>query len=546
MPCGAGGRLIEVSSGPWRPAGGITVPIGLPDSQVLLPCLPMLQSLKVKFVVALVLLVSVVTGLSTWWMLSVHRGHMLQATQDKILALSEAIDRGIQVAMREGRSADVQRILEEVGQDPDIEQIVIFDTRGKILRASRPDLVGRILERDPLSRYLDQPDFTVTGRYEGGQLVHSVVKKIRNRPECFACHGKDEPVNGILHVDMSFRRTQEQIAEMERTALWTMLLTAAVLATGGAILMTRLVERPVAGLMRAMAEVEGGNLEAQAGLGTRDELGRLAESFNTMVDRLKAARAEIEVYHQQRLARAERLATMGELAASLAHEIKNPLAGIAGAIQVMADEMPDTEPRKEIMREIVTQVHRLDRTVRDLLAFARPGKPDIAPCDIHQVLDRVLLLLAESPEAKNVHVVRAYQPAIPRLHADGKQVGQVFLNLLLNAVQAMPNGGQITLQTALRDVSQAEGDAPQALGRMVEVTLTDTGPGIPPHVLKEIFKPFVTTKRRGTGLGLSVSRRIIEDHGGWIEAESAPGQGATFRIFLPLEGSNQELGERLR
>lgn len=522
------------------------MPIGLPDSQVLLPCLPMLQSLKVKFVVALVLLVSVVTGLSTWWMLSVHRGHMLQATQDKILALSEAIDRGIQVAMREGRSADVQRILEEVGQDPDIEQIVIFDTRGKILRASRPDLVGRILERDPLSRYLDQPDFTVTGRYEGGQLVHSVVKKIRNRPECFACHGKDEPVNGILHVDMSFRRTQEQIAEMERTALWTMLLTAAVLATGGAILMTRLVERPVAGLMRAMAEVEGGNLEAQAGLGTRDELGRLAESFNTMVDRLKAARAEIEVYHQQRLARAERLATMGELAASLAHEIKNPLAGIAGAIQVMADEMPDTEPRKEIMREIVTQVHRLDRTVRDLLAFARPGKPDIAPCDIHQVLDRVLLLLAESPEAKNVHVVRAYQPAIPRLHADGKQVGQVFLNLLLNAVQAMPNGGQITLQTALRDVSQAEGDAPQALGRMVEVTLTDTGPGIPPHVLKEIFKPFVTTKRRGTGLGLSVSRRIIEDHGGWIEAESAPGQGATFRIFLPLEGSNQELGERLR
>ncbi len=518
---------------------------GPSDAQALPLRLPMLQSLKVKFVVALVLLVSVVIGLSTWWTLSVHRGHMLQATEDKIRALSEAIDRGIHVAMREGRSEDVQRILEEVGQDPDIEKIIIFNTRGKILRASRPELVGRILERDRLSRYLDQPDLAVAGHYEGGQLLHSVVKKIRNRPECFACHGKEDPVNGILHVDMSFRKTQEQIADMERTAVWTMLLTAAVLAAGGAILMVRFVERPVAGLVQAMAQVEGGDLEARAALGTRDELGRLADSFNTMVDRLKAARAEIEVYHQQRLARAERLATIGELAASLAHEIKNPLAGIAGAIQVMADELPESEPRKEIMREILSQVHRLDRTVRDLLAFARPGKPDIAPCDIHQVLDRVLLLLAESPEAKHVRVVRAYQPGLPWMHADGKLLGQVFLNLLLNAVQAMPTGGQITLRTALLEVNGADGEAGEARGRMVEVTLADTGPGIPPHVLKDIFKPFITTKRRGTGLGLSVSRRIVEDHGGWIEAESPPGQGATFRIFLPLGRSYHEPGERL-
>jgi hypothetical protein len=212
----------------------------------------------------------------------------------------------------------------------------------------------------------------------------------------------------------------------------------------------------------------------------------------------------------------------------------------------MADEMPETEPRKEIMREILNQVHRLDRTVRDLLAFARPGKPEIAPCDVHQVLDRVLLLLAESPEAKHVRLVRAYQPGIPRMHADGKQLGQVFLNLLLNAVQAMPNGGQITLRTVLREVDGADGEGAQARGRMVEVALSDTGLGIPPHVLKDIFTPFMTTKRRGTGLGLSVSRRIVEDHGGWIEAESPPGQGATFRIFLPLERSDNELGERLR
>ncbi len=493
----------------------------------------MLHSLKFKFLLGLTLLICLVIGGSSWWNLELHRQHMLQATEDKVRALAEAIDRGIQVSMREGRPEEVQRILKEMARDPDIEQITIFDPQGKILLSSHPELVGRVLDRDRLSRYLIQPDFTVTGLYEKGQLIRSVVKRILNRPDCVPCHGARSPVNGILHVDMSFRRTQEQLEEMERSAVWTVLITAAVMAAGGALLMVRLVDRPLARLRRAMAQVEAGNLEVQAEVPVRDEVGRLAVSFNAMVGRLKAARAEIETYHQQRLDRAERLATFGALAASLAHEIKNPLAGIGGAIQVMADELPATDPRKEIMQEILTQLHRLDKTVRDLLAFARPGKPDVAPCDIHQVLDRVLLLLAQDPEAKHIRVVRSYRPNLPPAVADGKQVGQVFLNLVLNAVQAMPHGGQIILRT---DLVEANGDGLRSrdTGRpLVKVEVSDTGPGIPAQILPNIFKPFVTTKHRGTGLGLSVSRRIVEDHGGSIEAESAPGQGATFRVFLP-------------
>ena len=510
------------------------MPTWMAPLQALRPRLAVLASLKVKFVAALILLVSLVIAASTWWTLSVHRRHMLQATEDKVRALAEAVDRGIQVAMREGRSHDVGRILEEVGRDPDIEQIMIFDPRGTILRASKLVMVGRVLDRDRLSQFLEQPDLSVAGLYEGGRLVQSVVRKIRNRPECETCHGTAESIIGILHMDMSFGRTQHQIAEMERTAWWTMLITAAVLALGGGLLLVRLVDRPVARLVRAMTEVERGNLAVRARIGSQDELGRLAESFNSMVERLAAARAEIETYHAQRLARAERLATLGELAATLAHEIKNPLAGIGGAVQVMGEELPDEHPRKAIMREVLAQVHRLDRTVRDLLALARPGKPEVGPCDIHQILDRTLILLAENPEAKEVRVVRAYQPGIPPLTADGKQLGQVFLNLILNAVQAMPEGGQLTIRTALRDGNGADGEVHRGKGRVVEVAVSDTGPGIPPDALEDIFTPFVSTKRRGTGLGLSVSRRIVEDHGGWIRAESPPGEGATLRVCLPL------------
>jgi signal transduction histidine kinase len=261
------------------------------------------------------------------------------------------------------------------------------------------------------------------------------------------------------------------------------------------------------------------------------------------VERLRAARDEIEAYHRQRLAHAERLASLGELAASVAHEIKNPLAGIAGAIRILAEDMPASDPRKEIMGEILAQIRRLDGTVRDLLTFARPGGPELGPCALHQVLDRVLLVLAEDPSAANVRVVREYQSDLPPVSADGKLLEQVFFNLLLNAVQAMGGHGTITLRTALGEASATWADG-APLGRHVEVRVIDTGPGIPAHLLREIFTPFFTTKPRGIGLGLAITRRIVEDHGGRMGGENLPGQGAVFRICLPLETSDDGPGER--
>jgi hypothetical protein len=262
------------------------------------------------------------------------------------------------------------------------------------------------------------------------------------------------------------------------------------------------------------------------------------------VDRLRAARDEIEAYHQQRLARAERLASLGELAASVAHEIKNPLAGIAGAVRILAEDMPASDPRKEIMGEILAQIRRLDGTVRDLLTFARPAQAEIGPCFLHQVLDRVLLVLAEDPAAANVRVVREYHSDLPPVSADGKLLEQVFFNLLLNAVQAMGGQGTITLRTALGEPSTTRTDG-APLGPHVEIRVMDTGPGIPAHLLREIFTPFFTTKPRGIGLGLAITRRIVEEHGGRISGGNLPGQGAMFRICLPLEGSDDGTGERI-
>jgi signal transduction histidine kinase len=384
----------------------------------------------------------------------------------------------------------------------------------------------------------------VTGRYQNGELVQSVVKKIRNRTECRACHGTATEFLGTLQLVMSFARTQEQIVDMTHAALWTVLLTGLVLAGSVGVLMIHMVDRRITRLSDAMAQVERGDLGVRAIPGARDEMGRLAESFNAMVDRLRAARQEIEAYHQQRLAHAERLASLGELAASVAHEIKNPLAGIAGAVRILAEDMLPDDPRTEVMSEILAQIRRLDRSVRDLLTFARPAEAEFGPCDLHQVLDRVLLILAEDPSAGNVRVVREYRPDLPAVSADGKLLEQVFFNLLLNAVQAMDGQGTVTLRTDLGGPDAVWTDG-TPLGRHVEVRVMDSGPGIPAHLLREIFTPFFTTKPRGIGLGLAITRRIVEEHGGRIAGETVPGRGAMFRICLRVDGATDGSGEAI-
>jgi len=479
-----------------------------------------LSSLKVRFIVAMILLATVVIGLSGWWSVTTHRGHMLQATQDKVRAMAEAVDSGIREAMRAGRSREVQDILVHMAQDPDIEQIAILDSRGRVLRASRPELVGQVLDRDHLSQLLVQPDLTVTQHYEGGEPIQSVVKRIQNRPECLACHSQEGQTIGILHLDMSARRTQEQIVEMERSAVWTVLLTAVVLATGGALLMIRLVERPVAALMRKMAQVEGGNLATRADEGRGDELGRLAASFNAMVDRLQAAREEIETYHRHRLERAERLATLGELAASMAHEIKNPLAGIRGACEIMSDLLPSDDPRRELSTEVHRQIDRLDRTLRDLLLFSRPPATRLEPSDLHGAIEHVLAVLLRDAQTRGVAVVRRYSGTMPEVPLDAQQMEQVLFNVLLNAFQAIGFAGTVTITT-------------EADEREVRVRIRDTGPGISKENADRIFKPFFTTRSKGTGLGLAIVRNIMNAHGGRIVAGTAPEGGAEVVLALP-------------
>jgi signal transduction histidine kinase len=245
----------------------------------------------------------------------------------------------------------------------------------------------------------------------------------------------------------------------------------------------------------------------------------------------------------ERMKERDRLAALGQMAAGLAHEIRNPLGSIKGAAQflqpsslpgrggVAAQPGQQADGTKEFLDIIVEEVNRLNKIVSQFLDYARPYRGEQKPLDASDVLKKTLQLLTKEKEQNAaVEIATTFAERLPPVRADAEQLLQVFLNLSLNALQAMPHGGRLHISTALRRATRRG-----ATVAFLEVRFRDTGVGIPPGDLKNLFIPFFTTKDKGTGLGLPISQRIIENHGGTIEVRSQQGEGATFTVLLPVE-----------
>lgn len=232
-------------------------------------------------------------------------------------------------------------------------------------------------------------------------------------------------------------------------------------------------------------------------------------------------RHEERTVAEERITRSEHLAEIGQLAASLAHEIKNPLAGISGAIQVIGDAMAPDDPHRDIIREILGQVKRLDGSVKDLLVYARPNPPEMASCQIDAVVERVLRLMRGTPTFQHADVLFEKEQ-VPTVRVDERQIEQLIMNLLVNAAHAMPDGG--SLRVTLKPLDD-----------VVCLTIQDQGVGMEKSVAERAFEPFFTTKAKGTGLGLPICKKIVESHAGTISLSSELGKGTVVVVALPLE-----------
>lgn len=253
----------------------------------------------------------------------------------------------------------------------------------------------------------------------------------------------------------------------------------------------------------------------------RNQRMRYEEALRRLDESHRKLRVQTDILFQteEQLRKADRLSALGELSAGVAHEIRNPLGAIKGAAEILRDDYGPENPKREFVQILLKETDRLNEIVREFLNFARPKQPEFQETDINEVIEAVLSLCGQAARAAGVVVEKELDRTIGPRNLDASLLKQAFLNLALNAIQAMPRGGVLRVRTFRTDQG-------------ICVTVADNGVGIPPADLKKLFQPFFTTKKDGTGLGLAITYRIIQNHGGVIEASSEPGTGTTFTVSL--------------
>ncbi len=281
------------------------------------------------------------------------------------------------------------------------------------------------------------------------------------------------------------------------------------------------IQRPISQLMGAMTRIEQGKLDVHCHTPARDEFGRLAAGINSMLLSLRDKNRELKLLNDTHMAQADRVASMGQLASGLAHEIKNPLHGISSALTVIRGRTDrDTAL---IIDEIQGQIARLVETVSDMLSYARPRESRFEICAVEQILLRTLALLNADIESHKIRLVKQIADEVPDTLLDREKIQQVYFNLILNAIQSTGDGGRVIVTLDWDQESN-----------LIVSRVEDDGPGIPPDLAARVFEPFFTTKKQGHGLGLATSRMLIEQNNGTLELVSTPGSGACFRILLPV------------
>ena len=487
---------------------------------------------KVIFITSLILILAI--SFNVWWNTNLHEASIEKLTHEKTKIIAEFVEENVIRAMEKGRHFDMHRILRNFAVYRDVRKISLFSGDGTIKASTQEDELNRKV--GDLEFYLRVHNFIreekvqlKDGRIER-ERVYYFNSPILNRPECFQCHDKEKKIIGVLTVANSLKEMDTMISKIEIHSIILAVIIIAFLSFVLGFLFLKFVNIPIKKLTETMRKAEEGDLTVRVNVKSRDEIGSLAENLNIMIEKLNLAKQEAEQYHQELIQRADRMATIGELASGIAHEIRNPLAGIQGAIQILAEGFPKEDSRTQVTDEIQKQIYKLERLVRDLLNYAKPVPANYLPTDINGLVDKVLsFFVTQRGMPVDYKIEKRLFSSLPRAMIDPSSMEQAFLNIILNAQKAMPRGGTFTVSTVA--LPQRKDDGKEV--HEVEIIFEDTGVGIPGENLPKIFNPFFSTRSDGTGLGLAIAKNIVEQHGGKIEVESQVNVGTKFIITLP-------------
>ena len=499
-------------------------------------------SIRFKLLFLSLLTVFVITSLIVWSDMEDTKKRLITVQKEKAVLLSDTIKQSIMFFMLEKRWKELQILIEDLSKsNPELKEVRIFHPLdGRIILSNEIEEVGKKIYKKDWDRFVknEESPFVIE---KDGNIFATRVSPIKNMPPCYKCHPPQQKILGVLDVEVSLAVAQQSIREStyKHTAgiIIGFVLISLIFLVGG----ERLINTPLKRLTEVMRKVEAGDLSVRTEESGKDEFGYLASVFNKMVEAFESTKKELEVCHIQQMERAAKLASLGEIISGIAHEIKNPLTGISCAVQVFNSELSDDDSRKPVITEVLNQVKRLDRIVKDLLSYAKPKPLQFVLSGINDVLEKTLFFVYS--KAKNQHIAIENQVGkeIPDILMDSDQMHQVFLNIIINAIQSMPNGGVLTISASRKSRQEVEDKINKTIqcDKVLAVKIQDTGKGISSEDLPYIFEPFFTKKTKGTGLGLSISRKIVQEHGGEITVESEVGKGSIFTVYLPIKDKIQ-------
>jgi two-component system NtrC family sensor kinase len=476
----------------------------------------------------------------------------------------ELIQDSTRHGMLKNQKEDVHHVIRSIASEQGVVGVRIYDKQGRIIFSARDEEIGAGVDLQaeacvschtgavPLQDVPEEGRFRIFSGPNGGGRVLGVISPIANAPDCStaACHAHpaENSVLGVLDVQMSLAEPDRQLAALKRQALIGAVVAALAAGILSATLLMRLVRRPMRNLISGTERIAAGDLSGEIEV-PGSELRRLALAFNAMTRDLRRARREVTAWSdllemrlqekteelsrtQRQIAHMDKMASLGKLAATVAHELNNPLAGILNYAKLVERSLRESdlpaEERADLERSlglIHKEAARCGNIVRNLLTFARPTGATLGPHALGPILDRALMLIAHHLQMADIHLEVRRLAEDDRLVCDADQIHQALVALLVNAVEAMRGGGTLHVTT--------EGDADT-----IRVTIRDTGSGISDDALPHIFEPFFSSKdgAEGAGLGLAVVYGIVQRHAGRIAVESELKRGTTFRLTFPRGG----------
>jgi two-component system, NtrC family, sensor kinase len=523
------------------------------------------QSLAKKLIITVGILMMLGGGISWQMLISSGKKNLMNNAVGYTASYSDLVKRSVRYNMLVANRDSIQHIVESIGATEKIKGLRIFDSRGKIFYSSDKTEIGHSAGKSSFAcagchlvpgkapaQHAGEIRWT-TVRSPAGYRILTFVDPIYNEDSCATAschvHAREQKVLGILETDFSLASVDSDIrAQAFDTTIYAVLFLGAS-ALILYMVLRRFVLAPVYTIAGSMKKVAKGSLNETVPVTSRDEIGMLAGTFNMMTKDLRAAREKVDNWtqtleeeiarkkgelkkSQDKLIQAEKLAALGRLTSDVAHEIRNPLTSIGGFAHRM-EQFALSEKEKEYAGIVATEVKRLEKVLRDVLAFSGEERFHFTRNSADEVIRDVSALYRKLCEDLNVRLEVTAGEDLPLVLMDRNRAKQALGNLFANALDAMPDGGVLSIGACTEELNGAY---------FVAIKISDTGAGMPEEKLSRIFEPFFSAKViRGTGLGLPIAKKIMEEHGGFVKAESVEGRGSRFGLYFPYQSEEESL-----